>query len=320
MPCEGIPPGGIPNGSFEADADFGGVPDHWVAVFYPGGTGEYDASDYVHGRKSYRFVHPGGQGRGGGYLESDYIFVNPLFFTPIRFACKSSVSGIKVACVLRHFDRDKVFLGEQEVYASVDHPADWGLVVVRNVPYVFAGAEYVRVRLIGGKDDTDVAGTVWFDAVGVEGAPASIPAGETIDQAQVTSRSGAYRDVGDGWAITVPSDGKVSWLFVGLELKGHSWSNEMGEGASFPKGRFRIGSRYSSEATGPGKDEWDGPYFPSLRIDGLSGKQQLRFQLRAEPDAGGNVYLRSPASARKYFRPNTRTVDVGEGTLSDSGT
>ena len=309
----------IPNGSFEDDVDSDGVPDHWSVFFYPGGTGGYDTGEHVHGMKSYKFVHPGGQGNGGGYLESDYVYADPLFFKPVRFACKASAAGIKVACVVLHYDRGKGFLGEKEVYASIANPTAWGLVVVTNLPCPFPGTEYVKVRLVGGMDDTDVAGTVWFDAVGMEGSVASVPAAEMVDQAQVGTRSGSYVDVGIPWDITIPAGGRFSWLVVGIELKGISWVNEMGEGSCRPKGRFRIGSRFSSEATGSGTAVWEGPYYPSLNIDGLSGSQRVHFQLREEPDAGEKVFLRSPPAARKYFRQNARVVDAGEGTVTDSG-
>lgn len=269
--------------------------------------------------KSYKFVHPGGKGNGGGYLESDYVHANPLFFKPVRFACKASAAGIKVACVVLHYDRGKGFLGEKEIYASVANPTAWGLVVITNLPCSFPGTEYIKVRLVGGKDDTDVAGTVWFDAVGEEGSPASVPASETVDQVEVGARTGSYVDVGTPWDITVPAGGKFSWLLVGIELMGYSWSNEMGDGFCLPKARFRIGSRFSSEATGPGTAAWEGPYYPSLNIDGISGSQRVHFQLREEPDVGANVFLRSPAAKRKYFRQNTRVVDAGEGTVTDRG-
>jgi hypothetical protein len=309
----------IPNGSFEEDVDSDGIPDRWSVFFYPGGSGGYDTGERVHGRKSYKLIHPGGKGNGGGYLESDYVRADPLFLKPVRFACKASAAGIKVACVVLHYDGGKGFLGAKEVYASTANPTAWGLVVVTNLPWSFPGTEYVKVRLVGGKDDTDVAGTVWFGAVGEEGSPASVPVAETVDQAPVSTHSGGYVDVGTPWDITLPSGGKFSWLVVGMELKGLSWSNEMGEGSCRPKGRFRIGSRFSSEATGPGTAVWGGPYYPSLNIDGISGSRRVHFQLREEPDAGEKVFLRSPAAARKYFRSNARVVDAGEGTVADSG-
>jgi hypothetical protein len=309
----------IPNGSFEEDVDSDGVPDHWSVFFYPGGTGGYDTGEHARGMKSYKFVHPGGKGNGGGYLESDQVRADPLFFKPVRFACKASAAGMKVACVVLHYDGGKGFLGEKEVYASIANPTAWGLVVITNLTCSFPGTEYVKVRLVGGKDDTDVAGTVWFGAVGEEGSPASVPAAESVDQGEVGARTGGYVDVGTPWDITIPAGGKFSWLVVGIELKGFSWANEMGEGACRPKGRFRIGSRFSSEATGPGTAAWGGPYPACLNIDGLSGSQRAHFQLREEPDAGEKVFLRSPAAARKYFRQNVRVVDAGEGTVADSG-
>ena len=307
----------IPNGSFEIDSDSDGIPDEWERGLYPGGEGGYDSGESAHGARSYRFVHPGGRGNGGGYLESGLFPASRLFFPPVRFACKASAAGIKVACVIRCYDAGKAFLGEREVYASVSNPTAWSLVVVTNVSGVPGGTEFVKVRLIGGKDDTDAAGTVWFDAVGVEGLPAPVPVRETVDQPAAKTRSGKYIDVGSAWDMNIPADGKLSWLVVEVELMGSSWTDEMGSGSCRPRGRFRIGERWSSDAVGPDASEWGGPYRLSLNIEGLSGKRQLRFQIRAEPGGEGSVTLRSPGSLRKFYLPNTRIVDAGAGTVSD---
>jgi len=244
--------GEIPNGSLETDSVSDGVPDDWERGLYPGGEGGYDSGETAHGARSYRFVHPGGRGNGGGYLESGFFPANRLFFPPVRFACKASA-----------------------------------------------------------------AGTVWFDAVGVEGFPAPVPLVETVDQPAAKTRSAKYIDVGRAWDMNIPAGGKLSWLVVEVELMGSSWTDETGPGSCRPRGRLRIGERWSSDAVGPDASEWGGPYRLSLNIDGLSGTQQLRFQLRAEPGGEGPVSLRSPASLRSYFLPNTRIVDVGAGTVSD---
>lgn len=307
----------IPNGSFEIDSDSDGVPDGWERGFLPGGAGGYDDGDSVHGARSYRFVHPGGAGNGGGYLESGFFPASALFFPPVRFACKASNPGTGVACVVRFYDRCRAPLGEREVYSSVSNPAAWGLVVVADPGGVPAGTGYARVRLVGGTSGADAAGTVWFDAVGVEGAPAPCPLPGVVDQAEARARSAKFVDVGRPWDIVIPGDGTSSWLVVGVELRGRSWTDEMGHGSCRPVGRFMIGDRVSSEASGPGTDEWGGPYLLSMRIDGLAGARQLRFQLRAEPGGEVAVALRSPAGLPRLLHPNTRVVDAVAGTVTD---
>lgn len=307
----------IHNGSFEIDSDSDGVPDGWERGFFPGGSGGYDDGDSAHGARSYRFVHPGGPGNGGGYLESGFFPASALFFPPVRFACKASNPATGVACVVRFHDRARAPLGEREVYFSVSNPAAWGLVVVADPGGVPAGTRYARVRLVGGTSGADAAGTVWFDAVGVEGAPAPSPLAGTVDQAEARARSTQFVDVGQPWDIVIPEDGTSSWLVVGVELRGHSWSDEMGIGSCRPVARFRIGERVSSEAAGPGTGEWGGPFLLSMRIDGLAGARQLRFQLRAEPGGEAAVALRSPAALPRLLFPNARVVDAMAGTVAD---
>jgi len=54
-----------------------------------------------------------------------------------------------------------------------------------------------------------------------------------------------------------------------------------------------------------------------MRIDGLAGARQLRFQLRAEPGGEVAVALRSPAGLPRLLHPNTRVVDAVAGTVAD---
>lgn len=75
-----------------------------------------------------------------------------------------------------------------------------------------------------------------------------------------------------------PEDGISSRLVVGVEVRGRSWSEEMGIGSCRPVARFRIGERVSSEAA---------------------------------------VALRSPAALPRLLFPNTRVVDASAGTVSD---
>jgi len=153
----------ITNGSFELDTDEDDIPDNWTRNLYAGGSGTYDLSTPAHGAKAYKFTRTLGSGNGGGYLESDYLECSSLCTYAIAFSIKSSVSNIKNIVKIRYFDKDKVYLSEEDVYSSTSNPTSWTRYHLQlTVP---SGAEYFKVRLIGGYTDTDVAGDTYFDDV-----------------------------------------------------------------------------------------------------------------------------------------------------------
>src|SRR4030067_3423019 len=70
--------GGIPNGSFEIDADQDGGPDGWTKNLYPAGGGAIETTNPSHGAKAYKFTQQAGPGNGGGYLEMNaYLPCSP---------------------------------------------------------------------------------------------------------------------------------------------------------------------------------------------------------------------------------------------------
>src|SRR3989304_3787992 len=57
--------GGIPNGSFEIDADSDGVPDGWTKNLYPAGGGAIETTNPSHGAQAYKFTQQAGAAAGG---------------------------------------------------------------------------------------------------------------------------------------------------------------------------------------------------------------------------------------------------------------
>src|SRR4030066_615632 len=88
--------GGIPNGSFEIDADADGVPDGWTKNLYPAGGGAGETTHPSHGAQAYKFTQQAGPGNGGGYLDqNDYLpcgSLIPLVFDWFHYA---STAGMK---------------------------------------------------------------------------------------------------------------------------------------------------------------------------------------------------------------------------------
>ncbi len=152
------------NGSFEIDSDLDGQPDEWTRTLYAGGTGALDSTESSHGGKSYKFVHPGGGGNGGGYVESgDYFEVSTQRKLLLQWQMKSSVAGIKNLVEVRFFDRTKAFLSSTTAYTSTANPTAW--TVTSAAVTVPALARYAKMRFTGGDSSNTTAGSTWFDDI-----------------------------------------------------------------------------------------------------------------------------------------------------------
>lgn len=306
--------GAILNGSLETDSDADGVPDNWTRFFFPGGTGEYDTADYVHGTKSYKFTHPGGTGNGGGYLESDYIFFNHLFAPALAMAYKTSASGMKFEVVARFFDRNRTYLGEKTLLSSTNNWTEWTLLLIQNFRIDFATTEYVKFRIICGKDDTNVAGSIWIDGIGLDQHPVQHTVLEAINQGRVGTYYAYYVDVGTVWTINLPNNSRLSRLVIPVYVEGYSIYGEFDATHYTGHCRFRIGNVYSSEVAKAGNGYGFGNCVMDIR--GLSGAQQVRFQLYC--DNWNWAYMESQAALTKYYKVNQRTVDVNAGSVTDN--
>lgn len=153
----------VPNGSFEIDSDADGVPDLWTVSYYPGGSGAIETADPIHGAAAWKFVHPGGAGNGGGYMDSDYLPINGSSVPWLIFRLKCSVAGMKNLVQIRYFTAAKVFISSEDLYNSTSNPTSWQQFGGQGTAP--ATARFARVRLIGGYSDTDVAGNIYFDDV-----------------------------------------------------------------------------------------------------------------------------------------------------------
>ncbi len=158
--------GGISNGSFEVDADASGVPDLWTKNLYAGGVGAFYTTAPAHGVKAWSFTHPGGVSNGGGYLDSDYVEVSEYFTYYLFYTLFSTATGMRNKVQIRYFDASKVELvagSPVDIYNSVVNPTAWTVFYGQFTPP--ATTKYIKVRLIGGYTDTDVAGTTYFDNI-----------------------------------------------------------------------------------------------------------------------------------------------------------
>ncbi|MBT9175247.1 MAG: hypothetical protein DDT22_00921 [candidate division WS2 bacterium] len=155
--------GQVPNGSFEIDVNNDGIPDGWTRHLYPGGIGSFDAGHFVHGSRSYRFTHPGGVGNGGGVLTSDFIETDPFTRKTLYFILWSHAPTMRNIVRISYYDGLRRHLAHQDVYNSTANPGAPAYFSRTFVPH--GDARFMRIHLIGGHPDVNVAGNTFFDGV-----------------------------------------------------------------------------------------------------------------------------------------------------------
>jgi hypothetical protein len=167
----------VSNGSFEIDSDADGIPDNWTRSLYPGGSQSIETTYPLHGAKTLKFVRALGAGNGGGFADSDYIPISKARTCVIGWLLRCSAAGVKVLVQVRQFTKDKIEISdagssydtdgngykETVLYVSTANPTGDTFQVGSFTPQ--AGTRFIKVRLVGGYTDTDVAGEVYFDNV-----------------------------------------------------------------------------------------------------------------------------------------------------------
>jgi len=233
-----------PNGSFEIDSDGDGVPDSWSRELYSGGSGGIETTSPLSGAQAVYFTHPGGAGNGGGLLDSDYMEIGEVQTYALYFMLWATAAGIKIQVRIRYYTAAQVYISDYALYSSTSNPTSPTLKGGTFTPP--ANARYCKIRLIGGLDDTDVAGTVYFDRI--ERVPSTI----TTALKTVANTTGASGSVGVGGHVSVamqdhcfaPNIYTQTDSFQNLFLSGHS-SNVADTTA-------RIG--FSNESTSGGRN------------------------------------------------------------------
>jgi hypothetical protein len=156
----------IPNGSFEIDSVGDGNPDAWTKNLYAGGSGTLYTTSPAHGAKSWSFTHPGGASNGGGYLDSDYIEVTELHTIWLSFTHWATAAGMKNKLQIRYFDKAKSELGAGSPYDLYNSTANPTSAKPFTLPFLPpATTRFIKIRLVGGFTDSDVAGTAYFDDI-----------------------------------------------------------------------------------------------------------------------------------------------------------
>ena len=231
----------VQNGSFEVDSNDDGQPDNWTLNTYPGGSGAIVTDVPAHGIKAIRLVHPGGAGNGGGYYESDYCICSQLQRTVLNFIHWSSVAGMHNLVQVRFFDKDKVYISTSVLYSSTANPTSATYFVTSFIPP--ANARYYKVDLVGGDSATNVAGTAYFDGVGVAGLEATAAWSTPITIGSASTGEVNWTDAGSA-TFQVPFCSIPVVLSLSASLSGAPDENNAFSAAGQ---RFVSGVFYSNE-------------------------------------------------------------------------
>lgn len=237
----GALPPTIQNGEFEVDSDGDGQPDNITINRYAGGQVMLDTTQSAEGFQCLKIIHPGGVGAGGGSAEFDYIPCSDLKRVLIGFIHWATAAGMHNLVKVRFFDREKLEIAGSSIsiYDSTNNPtAAQYFIAAFLAP---TGARYFKLSLIGGYNDTNVAGTAYFDGVSLAGFELfhNYPANFTIGAA--SSSNSSYSDVASATVHVSLLGMPINLSFTALQ---HS---EVGDYQTFM--RFRIGSVYSNEVS-----------------------------------------------------------------------
>lgn len=170
----------VTDGGFEIDADSDGLPDNWTISLYTGGGATLitTATSWVSpvcGAKSMCIIHPGGDGNGGGIINSDYFDVSPYDFQEMILIFYGSNTALSNQVGMRYYDASKVSLGYVLPYASSAIGGGESTVIGRRINLLCkspsTAARYAKVEIRCCATSATVAGYVIIDDVGVNSVP-----------------------------------------------------------------------------------------------------------------------------------------------------
>jgi hypothetical protein len=280
-------PSGIPNGSAEIDSDADGIPDNWDYDDYPGGTGGIDTSTPAHGAAGFYCTHPGGAGNGGRAWESDYVEISEDISPLLMLFLWATAAGMKVIVRFKYYDKAKSHISDEDIYSSTSNPTTRTAFTLWGIPP--ATARYLKVVLIGGYTDTDVAGTVYFDGLVFDAMPRMLYGNYTITEGSHNNTT--FTDVGSV-AITVPKGFTIAFLPVSIT------NNNVPTGT---RARYRVSTTYSTEFVACSTDSGYPQNDVELDISAISGSQTLYLQV-ADCSAGYTSYGKKDNSRVTYIR------------------
>lgn len=190
----------ILNGSFEVEDGATGIPANWDRTLFAGGAGAFETTAPMHGAKAYKFTHPGGGGNGGGTLESDFFAIGDIRGLFLEWLHYVTAAGMHETVEVEYFTAAQVSISTQTIYDSTSNPTSPEIQQIFLV--IPATARFLKVKLIGGDDDVDVAGDSFWDGIRIAGIIGQDQVGASaIGQTQIKTSSGEVSTV-----AAVPTD------------------------------------------------------------------------------------------------------------------
>ena len=161
--CDAPP---IPNGSFEIDPDTTVQPTRWTFAPATGGSGQVTTNDSSHGQKSYRVIHPGGAGNGGGTLTlTDYLPCGISQSFTLLFDTKATLPDIETKVLLRWLDGTKAKIGEDITMLDINgtYPSTWTTRSVALTPVTAPSpARFFRIAFVLGDTSVDPGASTYI--------------------------------------------------------------------------------------------------------------------------------------------------------------
>lgn len=147
-------------------------PDPDISTFSGGvGTIEESAtgSDKLssHGKYAYKWVSPGGAGKGGGYLTTeDFMLISKHIDIVVKWDMKGT-ADVKNIVQVRFFNSQQIFISSVDVYnEETTNPTDWkamtGRIPANAIPTL---SRFIKLKLVGCNNTNTTAGNTVFDNV-----------------------------------------------------------------------------------------------------------------------------------------------------------
>jgi hypothetical protein len=239
---------GLKNPSFEIEGSVAGTAEAWTFSTYPAGAVSRVTTDNAQGEACIKMTHSGGAGNGGGYATSDYVAAREGAYM-LALLAWATVHGIHCAADLYYYDEGKVFISSDRVWDSQGLPLTPTAVIgTQTAP---ANTRYIKVRLLGGINDIDIAGTAYFDDASLIPLAATDPPAvdntEDVSIAEQSTSLTTWTEVGSQTLDLDLLDGDASGVLVRLTFSGEVWG---GTGPNTGYMRFRVGTAYSNVISG----------------------------------------------------------------------
>jgi hypothetical protein len=233
----------VPNGSFEFDTDNNGIPDNWEITLYQNGSGGFYTTAPAHGAKAYYFTRSSGTGNGGGELVSDFIPVDERLTYKLQLFLWSTAAGIKNLVDVLQYNKDKSLISIRNLYTSTSNPTSPTLFEFVFTPET--STRFIKIRLIGGATDTDVAATTFFDGVELTATSQMVFVASPAPIAEISVPPSSWHDWTDAGSVTV----NLPYSLNNKTIKLYGFWAELHSTTTYPAYmRFRVGSVYSNEA------------------------------------------------------------------------